>query len=250
MTGCKDNTKNANVCVIQQDSVFFASKSKYAMKKDEVLQRIREIRLMPLFYNPDPGLAARVMKAVFEGGLPLMEFTNRGDRAMPVFERLLHVRDEAYPGALLGIGSIVDPGTAERYIKAGADFIVSPLLNREVLDACTKQQVLHIPGCSTLSEIHQAERWGAELVKVFPAAQLGGPAYIKAIKGPCPWLSLVVTGGVRAAEDDLKAYHDAGVLGFGLGSDLISGKLVSSGDYAQLTRKIQELVKFASSLSD
>jgi len=108
--------------------------------------------------------------------------------------------------------------------------------------------VLHIPGCSTLTEIHQAELWGAELVKVFPAAQLGGPSYIKAIKGPCPWLSIVVTGGVKASKEDLKAWHEAGVEGFGLGSDLISGKLISSGDYTGLTGKVQELVHFVRTL--
>lgn len=226
----------------------FRPKMNSAMNRQEVLRKILEIRLMPLFYNEDAGVAIEVMKAVFEGGLGLMEFTNRGSKAMPVFEKLVRFKSDRYPDALLGIGSIVDASTASRYIQAGADFVVSPLLNREVLEACAGKGILHIPGCSTLTEIHQAERWGAELVKVFPAAQLGGPAYIKAIKGPCPWLSIVVTGGVKATAEDLKAYHDAGVEGFGLGSDLISGKLVSSGDYAGLSEKVRELVNFVRSL--
>jgi 2-dehydro-3-deoxyphosphogluconate aldolase/(4S)-4-hydroxy-2-oxoglutarate aldolase len=218
------------------------------MNKIEVLRKIREIRLMPLFYHQDSGTATGIMKAVFEGGLGLLEFTNRGSNAMPVFERLVRFKNEFYPGDLLGIGSIVDASTASRYIQAGADFVVSPLLNRELMETCAEHEVLHIPGCSTLTEIHQAELWGAELVKVFPAAQLGGPSYIKAIKGPCPWLSIVVTGGVKASKEDLKAWHEAGVEGFGLGSDLISGKLISSGDYTGLTGKVQELVHFVRTL--
>lgn len=218
------------------------------MKKDEILKKIREVRLMPLFYHEDAGIAKEVMKAVFEGGLYLMEFTNRGGKAFSVFKKLVSYKSEHYPDALLGIGSVVDASTAGQYIEAGADFVVSPLLNREVIETCGVHNVLHIPGCSTLTEIHQAELWGAEMVKVFPAAQLGGPAYIKAIKGPCPWLSIVVTGGVKATAEDLKAWHNAGADGFGLGSDLISKQLVSNGDFTGLTEKVKELVNFIKEL--
>jgi 2-dehydro-3-deoxyphosphogluconate aldolase/(4S)-4-hydroxy-2-oxoglutarate aldolase len=188
------------------------------------------------------------MQAVFDGGLDLMEFTNRGPNAFNVFEKLYAFKSKNYPGAALGIGSIVDAPTAAQYIQAGIDFIVSPLLNHEVIRVCNRRKILHIPGCSTLSEINQAEEWGAELVKVFPAAQLGGPAFIKAIMGPCPWASIVVTGGVKADFENLKAWHDAGVVGFGIGSDLISKDLVSEGDYAGLTGKVQELVRIISKL--
>jgi 2-dehydro-3-deoxyphosphogluconate aldolase/(4S)-4-hydroxy-2-oxoglutarate aldolase len=142
----------------------------------------------------------------------------------------------------------VDAPTAGQYIQAGADFVVSPLLNHEVIRVCNRRKILHIPGCSTLSEISQAEEWGAEMVKVFPAAQLGGPAFIKAIKGPCPWASIVVTGGVKATFENLKAWHDAGVDGFGIGSDLISKDLVKKGDYAGLTAKVEELVRITAKL--
>ncbi|KPL11067.1 MAG: keto-deoxy-phosphogluconate aldolase [Bacteroides sp. SM1_62] len=214
----------------------------------DIINKIRDIRIMPLFYHPDPDISLHVMQAVFDGGLDLMEFTNRGPNAFNVFEKLYAFKSKNYPGAALGIGSIVDAPTAAQYIQAGVDFIVSPLLNHEVIRVCNRRKVLHIPGCSTLSEISQAEEWGAELVKVFPAAQLGGPAFIKAIMGPCPWASIVVTGGVKADYENLKAWHDAGVVGFGIGSDLISKDLVSEGDYAGLTRKVQELVGIISKL--
>ncbi len=203
---------------------------------------------MPLFYHENAGLSARVMQAVFEGGVDLLEFTNRGSRAMEVFGELTVLKRKSFPEAALGIGSITDADNARDFIRAGADFVVSPLLKKEVVDACREEGILHIPGCSTLTEIHQAETWGAEMVKVFPAAQLGGPAYIKAIKGPCPWLSIIVTGGVKATTEDLKAWHDAGVEGFGLGSDLISKDLVSRGDFEGLTRKVQELARFVREL--
>lgn len=208
----------------------------------DIINKIREIRIFPLFYHPDPEISLRVMQAVFDGGLDLMEFTNRGPNAFKVFEQLQTFKTENYPGAALGIGSIVDAPTAAQYIQAGADFVVSPLLNQEVIRVCNRRKILHIPGCSTLSEISQAEEWGAEMVKVFPAAQLGGPAFIKAIKGPCPWTSIVVTGGVKAEFENLKAWHDAGVEGFGIGSDLISKDLIKEKNFTGLTEKVKELV--------
>jgi 2-dehydro-3-deoxyphosphogluconate aldolase/(4S)-4-hydroxy-2-oxoglutarate aldolase len=126
--------------------------------------------------------------------------------------------------------------------------VVSPLLNHEVVRVCNRRKILHIPGCATLSEINQAEEWGAEMVKGLAAGQLGGPACINAIKGPCPWASIVVTGGVKAEYENLKSWHDAGVDGFGIGSDLISKDLIKQGDYAGLTRKVQELVRITAKL--
>jgi 2-dehydro-3-deoxyphosphogluconate aldolase/(4S)-4-hydroxy-2-oxoglutarate aldolase len=214
----------------------------------DIINKIREIRVMPLFYHPDPDISIQVMQAVFDGGLDLMEFTNRGPNAFNVFEKLHAFKSENYPAAALGIGSIIDEPTAAQYIQAGADFVVSPLLNHALIKLCNRRKILHIPGCSTVSEISQAEEWGSELVKVFPAAQLGGPAFIKAIKAPCPWTSIVVTGGVKADYDNLKAWHDAGVEGFGIGSDLISKDLIREGDYAGLTKKVQELVRIVAKL--
>jgi 2-dehydro-3-deoxyphosphogluconate aldolase/(4S)-4-hydroxy-2-oxoglutarate aldolase len=218
------------------------------MEKNQALEKIKKLRVMPLFYHGDPETATRVMKAVFDGGIDLLEFTNRGENAYSVFEELVDYKQAHHPTAALGIGSIVDPDTATKYIEAGADFLVTPLLNKEVVNVCLEREILCIPGCSTLTEIYRAETLGAELVKVFPAAQLGGPAYIKAIKGPCPWLSIVVTGGVKATAADLKAWHDAGVTGFGLGSDLIPKDLVKNGDYDGLTLKIKELAGIVASL--
>jgi 2-dehydro-3-deoxyphosphogluconate aldolase/(4S)-4-hydroxy-2-oxoglutarate aldolase len=218
------------------------------MKPADILSFIRKTRLVPLFYHDNPDTSIKVLQAVFEGGLGIMEFTNRGPEAFGVFEKLYEYKSENHPENLLGIGSIVDAPSALRFINAGADFVVSPLLNQEVVKACTEKNILHIPGCSTLTEIYQAEVWGAQMIKVFPAEQLGGPKYIKAIKGPCPWLSIIVTGGVKATHENLLAWHNAGVEGFGIGSDLISKELVNQGNYTELTGKVKELVRIVREL--
>jgi len=139
------------------------------LKPADVLDKINETRLVPLFYHDDPDTATKVMQAVFEGGIDLLEFTNRGPGAFNVFENLYEYKAKNHPAALLGIGSIVDAETALRYIEAGADFIVSPVLNQDVVKTCIQKKILHIPGCATLTGIFQAEQWGAEMVKVFPA---------------------------------------------------------------------------------
>ena len=214
----------------------------------DIIKMIREIRLIPIFYHADPDIALQVMQAVFDGGLDLLEFTNRGPNAFNVFEKLYDYKSKNYPTAVLGVGSIVDAPTAAQYIQGGTDFLVSPLLSHEVIKVCNRRKILHIPGCATLSEINQAEEWGAELVKLFPVAQLGGPAFVKAIKGPCPWTSIMVTGGVNATPENLKAWHDAGVDVFGIGSDLISKDLIKEGNFARLTEKVKELINIVAKL--
>ena len=236
--------KKINILPVQIEAIL----EMMDLKPEDILIKIKETRLVPLFYHADPDTAIKVMQAVFEGGIPLIEFTNRGPGAFEVFEKLYDFKIGKFPSALLGIGSIVDASTAEKYIEAGAEFIVSPLLNREVVKVCRDRKILHIPGCSTLTEIYQSEVWGAKMVKVFPAEQLGGPEYIKAIKGPCPWLSIIVTGGVKATRDNLKAWHESGVDGFGIGSDLISKELISTGNYQKLTELVEELVSIVQEL--
>ncbi len=215
---------------------------------EETKKRITETRIIPLFFHADPDVAIKVLDALIDGGGDIIEFTNRGPEAAEVFEQLIEFKTKNHPTVLLGIGSVIDTGTAERYISAGADFVVTPLLEHGVIRSCIEKNILCIPGTSTLTEIHQAEILGATMVKVFPARQLGGPAYIKAIKGPCPWLSIIVTGGVKASAEDLIEWHNAGACGFGLGSDLISKDLIESGEFGQISEKVRELKGFINGL--
>jgi len=143
------------------------------------------------------------------------------------------------PELILGVGSGVDPGTASLYINCGANFVVGPILNPEVARACNRRKIPYSPGCGSASEISQAEELGCEIVKVFPGAEVGGPAFVKAVKGPCPWVSIMPTGGVDSTEVSLKAWFDAGVSCVGMGSNLITKDLLKAKDYEGLAKKVR-----------
>lgn len=202
--------------------------------------------MVPVFYHTDPEVCKQVLKACYNAGVRVFEFTNRGDFAHETFAQLIKEARTAFPEMMLGIGSVVDAPTAALYIQNGADFIVSPILNEEVARTCNRRKVLWSPGCATLSEISKAEELGAEVVKIFPAQQVGGPEFVKAIKGPCPWSSIMPTGGVEPKEENLKAWFDAGVHCVGMGSQLISKEIIATQNYEKLealTRAALETIK-------
>ncbi|PRY10928.1 2-dehydro-3-deoxyphosphogluconate aldolase/(4S)-4-hydroxy-2-oxoglutarate aldolase [Pontibacter ummariensis] len=200
----------------------------------EVTLKMAETGMVPVFYHPDPEVCIQVLTACYNGGVRVFEFTNRGDFAHETFAQLLKHARTAFPELALGIGSIVDAPTAALYIQNGADFIVSPMLHEDVARTCNRRKVLWSPGCGSLTEISRAEELGAEVVKVFPALQVGGPEFVKAVKGPCPWSSLMPTGGVEPREENLKAWFDAGVHCVGMGSQLISKDIIAARNYGKL----------------
>lgn len=212
----------------------------------KVYSRMIETGVVPVFYHPDIEVARQVAAACVAGGCPILEFTNRGDHAWEVFTELERHCAKELPELILGVGSIVDPGTASLYINCGANFVVGPLLNPDVARACNRRKVPYSPGCGSASEISQAEELGCEIVKMFPGAEVGGPAFVKAVKGPCPWVSIMPTGGVDSTEASLKAWFDAGVSCVGMGSNLITKELLKAKDYQGLAEKIRatlELVR-------
>lgn len=194
--------------------------------------------LVPLFYHPDAALLTQVVQACYDGGARVFEFTNRGDFAHDVFGEVSRYVARALPELMLGVGSVTDAGTASLYLQLGADFIVTPVLREDVGRVCNRRKVLWAPGCGTLTEIAQAEEWGAEIVKVFPGDVLG-PAFVKAVKGPCPWTSIMPTGGVAPTEESLRAWFEAGVTCVGMGSKLITPALVEQGDFEALADKVR-----------
>lgn len=187
--------------------------------------------LVPVFYHADAAVAKNVLKACAEGGVRVVEFTNRGDGAIDVFKELEAYCRERRPKLILGVGSIVDPATAALFIAHGANFIVGPNLNPEVARLCNRRKIAYSPGCGTPTEIAQAEELGCEIIKIFPGGQVGGPGFVKALRGPCPWTSLMPTGGVDCTEESLRAWFEAGVVCVGMGSRLISGPRMEEGAF-------------------
>lgn len=188
--------------------------------KLQVLNTINENGIVPVFYHEDVAICKEILKAVYEGGVRIFEFTNRGDGAHKVFEELVAFAKETLPELILGIGSVIDAGTASLYIQIGANFIVAPIVNPEVATTCNRRKIPWMPGCGSLTEINFAESLGADIVKIFPAQQVGGPEFIKAVKGPCPWSNIMPTGGVQPEDGNLKEWFSAGAHCVGLGSQL------------------------------
>jgi 2-dehydro-3-deoxyphosphogluconate aldolase/(4S)-4-hydroxy-2-oxoglutarate aldolase len=215
-------------------------------KRLQVLNTMVKTGLVPVFYSPDLDVAKSVAGACAEGGCPILEFTNRGDHAWEVFSQLEKHCAKAFPQLMLGVGSVVDPGTASLYINCGASFVVGPVLNPEVARACNRRKVAYAPGCGSASEISQAEELGCEIVKVFPGESVGGPTFVKSVLGPCPWTTIMPTGGVEATEASLKEWFGAGVACVGMGSNLITKELLKAADYKGLAARVSETLALIS----
>ncbi|MFT3738714.1 MAG: bifunctional 4-hydroxy-2-oxoglutarate aldolase/2-dehydro-3-deoxy-phosphogluconate aldolase [Breznakibacter sp.] len=208
----------------------------------EVVAAMKETGVVPVFFDSNLEVSKNVVKACYEGGIRVFEFVNRGDFAHEVFGELNKWATKELPGMILGAGSIVEPVTAALYIQLGANFIVSPCLNEEVAKLCNRRGVSYSPGCGTISEISKAQELGVEVVKVFPASEIGGPSFVKAVKAPMPWTNIMPTGGVDTSEANLKAWFDAGVTCVGMGSNLFPKDVMQAGDWATLAAKSKELI--------
>ncbi|WKX74722.1 bifunctional 4-hydroxy-2-oxoglutarate aldolase/2-dehydro-3-deoxy-phosphogluconate aldolase [Zobellia laminariae] len=205
----------------------------------EVANVMKENGMVPLFYHPDVELGKKILQACYDGGSRLMEFTARGDFAFEVFSELNKYAVKNLPGMIMGVGSITDAAAASFYMQMGANFIVTPSLREDIAVVCNRRKVLWSPGCGSLTEINNAEELGCEIVKLF-YGDLYGPGFVKGIKGPQPWTSIMPTGGVSTDEANLKGWFDAGVTCVGMGSKLISKEILANKDYAGLETKVRE----------
>jgi 2-dehydro-3-deoxyphosphogluconate aldolase/(4S)-4-hydroxy-2-oxoglutarate aldolase len=207
----------------------------------EVAQTMKDNGMVPLFFHSDIEISKKVLKACYDGGSRLMEFTSRGDFAFEVFGALNKYALAELPGMILGVGSVTDAAAASLYMQLGANFIVTPVFREDIAIACNRRKVLWSPGCGTLSEIARAEELGCEVVKLFPA-DIYGPEFIKAIKGPCPWTTIMPTGGVYPTVESLSSWLNAGATCVGLGSQLISKDLLDKQDFEGLKNKVSDVL--------
>ena len=208
--------------------------------KIQVLNAMASTGMVPVFYHKDVEVAKNVVKACYDGGVRAFEFTNRGDFAQDVFAELVKWAAKECPEMVMGIGSIVDPGTAALYIQLGANFVVGPLFNPEIAKICNRRLIHYTPGCGSVSEIGFAQELGCDLCKVFPAGNVGGPSFVKNVKAPMPWSMLMVTGGVEPTKENLTAWIKAGVTCVGMGSNLFPKEVVDAQDWGWIVAKCQE----------
>ena len=211
--------------------------------KLSVLNKMAAAPMVPVFYNKDVEVAKAVVKACYDGGVRLFEFTNRGDFAHEVFAEVSKFVAKECPEMALGVGSIVEPATAALYMQLGADFVVGPLFNPEVAKVCNRRGVPYVPGCGSVSEIGFAQEAGCDVCKLFPGDVLG-PKMVKGLLAPMPWSKIMVTGGVEPTEENLSSWFSAGVFAVGMGSKLFPKEKVANKEWTWITAKCREALSF------
>jgi 2-dehydro-3-deoxyphosphogluconate aldolase/(4S)-4-hydroxy-2-oxoglutarate aldolase len=207
-----------------------------------VLTRLHAERLVALFHTSDPSAAVATAGALKDGGISVVEFTDRGDRSLDPFTAIAAERDRAGSDLVLGVGSVVDGATASQYMAAGADFIVGPSFVSEVALVANRRQIPYLPGTSTLTEMLTASEAGCEVLKLFPGGH-GGPDLLKAILAPCPWLRVMPTGGVSPDVDSLGRWFRAGAVCVGLGSQLVGPDAIAAADWRSIRAGAEKAVE-------
>ena len=214
-------------------------------KIKQIADAIIEQGMLPLYFNADETVSVDILRAVYKAGVKALEYTNRGDAALANFKKMVAVRNAEMPGMLLGVGTVKNLQTAKDYMAAGADFLVSPGFVKEVADYAVANDIFYAPGCMTPSEIIAAENAGIGFIKLFPGNMLG-PEFLSGIKDIFPKLLFMPTGGVDTTKENIEGWFKAGVCAVGMGSKLISKKLMEAKDYSTIeaeTTKVLELIK-------
>ncbi|MFI2743158.1 bifunctional 4-hydroxy-2-oxoglutarate aldolase/2-dehydro-3-deoxy-phosphogluconate aldolase [Zhouia sp. PK063] len=204
----------------------------------EVVQMMHKTGIVPVFYHKDVEVCKKILQACYKGGIRVFEFTNRGELAHETFREILLFAKQNAPEMMLGIGSVVDAATAALYMQIGANFVVSPICNPEIASVCNRRKIAWIPGCGSATEISNAEALGAEIVKIFPAKQVGGSDFIKAVKGPMPWSSIMPTGGITLENSSLKKWFIAGAWCVGVGSQLFIKNEDDTYNYKAIQKQV------------
>ncbi len=212
----------------------------------KVAQVMKDTGLVPLFFHSDIEVAKQVVKACYDGGARLLEFTSRGDFAHEIFGALNKYAIKELPGMILGVGSVSDAAAASLYLQLGANFVVTPVLREDIALICNRRKVLWSTACRRLSEIAAAEELGCEIVKLFPGGTYG-PGFVKSIKGPQPWTSIMPTGGVAPTKESIASWFNADVTCVGMGSQLISKEVIAKEDWEGLKTTVKNTLRLIQS---
>ena len=212
--------------------------------KIQVMEAMRTTGMVPVFYHTDITICQQVIKACYDGGVRVFEFTNRGDFAHVLFGDLVLWAAKECPELILGAGTVVDAPTAALYLQLGANFIVGPNFNPEIATVCNRRLVPYSPGCGSVSEISNAQAAGCDITKVFPAGNVGGPSFVKNVLAPLRWSNIMVTGAVSPEEENLTAWIKSGVLCVGMGSQLFQKDVVAAADWQWITDKCKQALGY------
>jgi 2-dehydro-3-deoxyphosphogluconate aldolase/(4S)-4-hydroxy-2-oxoglutarate aldolase len=212
-----------------------------------IITKLKQQGLLPLFYHSDATVCLEVTKALYAAGIRAIEFTNRGDAAFANFKTLVAARNTSMPDLLLAVGTIRSADQANRFLEAGADFLISPVFDADVCDAAYINKILWIPGCMTPTEIHVAENAGCRLIKLFPGNVLG-PSFVSGIRELFPNVDFMPTGGVEPVKENIEAWFKAGVCAVGMGSKLISKAILEAKEYHTIESKARELLSIIAQL--
>lgn len=210
--------------------------------KEDILKQILGQKVLPLYFCEDTDKSIEVLKVLYEAGIRSVEYTNRGKGALKNFKEMRKACDKEMKEMILGIGTIKNGQAAKEFISAGAEFMVSPGMVKEVIDIANDHKLLCIPGCMTPTEIITAENLGIRLVKLFPGSLLG-PGYVKSIKPLFPEMKFMPTGGVSLNKENIQSWFDAGVSAVGMGSKLISKAALEHKDYQAIRKATEEVVR-------
>ena len=213
-----------------------------------VLSAMMAQSIIPVFYHPDVELCKSVIQACANAGAKCVEFTNRGDFAAQVFLEVTQHFAKADPSVIMGVGSIVDAPTAGLFIANGAKFVVGPLLNADVAKVCNRRGIPYSPGCGSATEIGDAQELGVEIVKVFPGSSVGGPDFVKSVMGPMPWTRIMPTGGVEPTEESLRKWFGAGIVACGIGSNMITKKLLDARDFKGIEDNVRKTIELSKTI--
>lgn len=213
------------------------------MNDNQLTTQMQNIGVIPVFNHSDIETCKKVLDAAYKAGIRVFEFTNRATNSFEVFAELSKYAKK-YSDLELGIGTIFTSEDAQKFIDAGAKFIVSPALVEEVIVTSKKNNIICIPGCATLTEVYKAKTLGCDMVKAFPGNLLG-PAFVKSILSVIPDIKVMPTGGVQPTEDNLKTWFDAGVTCVGMGSQLFDKADLNNGNFEKIEKDISKAIQIA-----